>query len=178
MLALPPGGYTVMRTVKREAVLEFDMHMSRLVHAVGSLVTPPLKITKGGDKDELDAPRLTVDAAGSVEGLTSFLVPALQAGVESFREAGLDDGVSDFRLTVHLSWSPTIGETLDSYIHVTQLPAVKVGLIRVAVVKVHRDNATVKDSRWSQTAKDLKEKLGEDVEDVSVSVCTFLYVYV
>jgi hypothetical protein len=174
MLALPPGGYTVMRTVKREAVLEFDMHVARLVHAVGSLVTPPLEMIKVDDKNESDVPRLTVEAAGSVNGLTSFLVPALQAGVESFHAAGLDDGVSDFRLTVHLSRSPIHGETLDSYVHVTQLPPVKAGLIRVAVVEVHRDNATVKDSRWSQTAKDLKKKLGEDVEDVSVSVCTFL----
>lgn len=76
------GAYTGMRTVNRNAIVEFDSHIKRL--------STSLSLMKFGGKDgcEAESPKATTFMAPfrDMEKLKQKLVPMLQKGLKTFHD--------------------------------------------------------------------------------------------
>jgi len=159
LAAAPRGSYTSARTVGRNAVLEFDFHVKRLVDSA-------VEIFSMGD-------------ALSVNNFRPIFLQSVRSALQTFASTYSTGRSSELKISSLLTnvdydqfpppaeSTPTVVTLTELvlFTHVCQLPSISANVI-VQVRTAHRNNPNVKDTEWVQIRKALENQLAMDENEI------------
>ncbi|CEG75524.1 hypothetical protein RMATCC62417_10551 [Rhizopus microsporus] len=153
ILNYPRGAYTGMRTLERNAIVEFDAHLRRLTNS--------LALLKWDHKDD-HINQAMASFKDPIE-LKGKLVPLLKKGLESFYEQINTE--HETKVSVMIAYS--FQEQKPRFAaHFTRLDPILQDRVKVRLEHRSRSTPEVKDSRWVRERADLEENKPKDVNEI------------
>eukprot|EP01100_Stratorugosa_tubuloviscum_P007901 TRINITY_DN3271_c0_g1_i1.p1 TRINITY_DN3271_c0_g1~~TRINITY_DN3271_c0_g1_i1.p1 ORF type:complete len:287 (-),score=117.96 TRINITY_DN3271_c0_g1_i1:99-959(-) len=117
----PRGAYTGARTINRNSIVEFSMHLKRLANSLSNLT---------GNKFEIDQ-------------IKELILPSLRIGMLKFIE--LNEKVEELKITILLC-----SDSSHFYVHIAELNIPKSPAIAEIRGTQPRENPSIKDSNWAK----------------------------
>jgi len=160
----PRGAYTTARTVGYTKVLEFQLHVQRLLDSA--------KLMMGATEQFSTTPAIL----GSAALLRPYVVRSVAAGLRAFHTA-FPQCLEERRITCLLTWdgppddaagaaAPGWPVDFQLYTHIHPLPPRPSPPIRVDIRGAPRGNAKAKDSQWVKERKGLEALMGPGVNEI------------
>ncbi|KAL1926771.1 hypothetical protein VTP01DRAFT_5417 [Rhizomucor pusillus] len=164
VLKYPRGAYTGMRTVNRDAIVEFDSHVKRLCTSLSLMKF-------GGANNETESPKATTLMASfrNIEKLKQKLVPMLAKGLKTFHDeidpTSSSDHPWETKVSVMIAYSAE-KEVPCFAAHFSALAAPISHRVKVEVEHKSRSMPVVKDSQWVRDRAPLEQGKLKDVNEV------------
>eukprot|EP00668_Euglena_longa_P000700 GGOE01000847.1.p1 GENE.GGOE01000847.1~~GGOE01000847.1.p1 ORF type:complete len:348 (+),score=55.58 GGOE01000847.1:102-1046(+) len=157
----PRGSYTTARTVGGNKVLEFELHVHRLVDSARLMI----------DADKLVLPSRTA-LVTNAEKLRPYIMRSISTALCQFKTE-FPSHMEERRITCLLCWDRPCApeeegwpEGIQLFTHVHLLPPRPAPPIRVDIRGSPRGNAKAKDTQWVKDRKALEAMMGPDVNEV------------
>jgi|Transcript_91745 thiol oxidase len=154
----PRGAYTTARTVGLDKILEFELHVGRLVESARLMI----------EADKATVPDALTDAAM----FRPYLVRSVASALSHFHNKWPECG-TERRITCLLCWGQDAEAPGDDwppamqiFSHVHLLPDRPKPPIRVDIRGAPRSNAKAKDTQWVKDRKILEATQGSDVNEI------------
>eukprot|EP00667_Euglena_gracilis_P013699 EG_transcript_14138 len=156
----PRGAYTTARTVCGNKVLEFELHVRRLVDSAQLMI----------DKNQVKNPVMLTNA----EKLRPYVMKSISTALRRFQKE-YPTHIEERRITCLLCWEqPQALEDSEKdwpaefqlYTHVHLLPRRPTPPILVDIRGAPRGNAKAKDTQWVKDRKALEATMAPDVNEI------------
>ncbi|KAG1051786.1 hypothetical protein G6F46_004426 [Rhizopus delemar] len=155
ILSYPRGAYTGMRTLHRNAIVEFDAHIKRLTQSL-SLIH--------WDHDDTTKVNSALESFKDTTRLKEKLVPLLAKGLASYYDTQ-EDRSSEAKVSIMISYCFKDEKPILAA-HFSHLGPVLQQRVKVQVSDRSRTNPVVKDSEWVRERSDLEENKPKDVNEI------------
>ncbi|OBZ89721.1 hypothetical protein A0J61_02237 [Choanephora cucurbitarum] len=157
ILSYPSGAYTGMRTVGRDAIVEFKLHTQRMINSIAHMKF------EGNTTEETERARVALSAFRDPIQFEQRLRPLLKKGLEAYYER-----VDETTHTEHPHEAKVSVKQQPCFAaHFCHLKSFPPGIrVKVEIERKERKSPEVKDSQWVRERQSLEKNKPKDANEV------------
>ncbi|GAA5797581.1 hypothetical protein HPULCUR_002969 [Helicostylum pulchrum] len=162
ILSYPSGAYTGMRTVHRDAIVEFNTHVKRITNSVSHM--------SFGSEPNNEKVQQAMASFRDPKQFEAKVLPLLKKGLETYYDQvdTTTHSSHPFEAKISIMVTYSLEKEIPLFAaHFAQLPSIPSGKrVRVEIEKKERKAPEVKDSQWVRDRSQLEKNKAKDVNEV------------
>lgn len=163
------GAYTASRSVNRNSIFQFGMHIDRLVESSVPIFTKLQLESKSLNEDKIvETEALPFTLLKEAKLLRPVIEKQLKYCVNEYKkEESINQENNEWKITILISPLPDSALYFNTYIHICQLPSPPKPPVSTWIVCADRKKySNIKDSQWVIDRKVLEEQMPKEVSEI------------